>query len=448
MHAFAFICLAAAAPSHALLDARRVLRGSRRLDEVFPELVKLVASDAAASDNFGRSVAVDGGTIVIGAHGKDDLTGAAYVLRASDGEELAKLMASDAAAGDKFGYSVAIAGDTVVVGALEAGTGGRVYVFQKSLLGSTYDQVATLAATTAEAEDQFGASVAIVSGLTGATIVVGAPGSDGGRGAVHVFQKSLLGGTFELVVTRSADDAAASDLFGNSVAIDGDTVVVGAYKDDDGGTNSGSVYVFHATDATDVGMIKLTAAADAAAYDQFGICVDIAGDTIVVGANGDDDGGTNSGSVYVFRTSDGGASYDQVAHLIAADATGDEYFGKSAAIAGDTVVVGARMDDDGGYDSGSAYVYRPSDDSYDQVAKLTASDAAQNDYFGFSVAIDGGTVVVGAYGDDDGGSTSGSAYVFEDDSSWWDYFSSDAAATRRLPQAMILLAAAAAMLAL
>ena len=213
-----------------------------------------------------------------------------------------------------------------MVGALEAGTGGRVYVFQKSLLGSTYDQVATLAAATAEAGDQFGASVAIVSGLTGATIVVGAPGSDGGRGAVHVFQKSLLGGTFELVVTRSADDAAAGDLFGASVAIDGDTVVVGAYKDDDGGTNSGSVYVFHATDATDVGMIKLTAS-DAAAYDQFGICVDIAGDTIVVGANGDDDGGTNSGSVYVFRTSDGGASYDQVAHLIAADAAAGVYFG-------------------------------------------------------------------------------------------------------------------------
>jgi hypothetical protein len=446
MHAFAFICLAAAAPSHALLDARRVLRGSRRLDEVFPELVKLVASDAAASDNFGRSVAVDGGTIVIGAHGKDDLTGAAYVRRASDGEELAKLMASDAAAGDKFGYSVAIAGDTVVVGALEAGTGGRVYVFQKSLLGSTYDQVATLAAATAEAGDQFGASVAIASGLTGATIVVGAPGSDGGRGAAHVFQKSMAGGTFELVVTRSADDAAAGDNFGYSVAIDGDTVVVGAHKDDDGGTNSGSVYVFDATDATDVGMIKLTAS-DAASSDQFGICVDIAGDTVVVGANCDDDGGTNSGSVYVFRTSDGGASYGQVAKLTASDAAGHEYFGKSAAIAGDTVVVGARMDDDGGYDSGSAYVYRPSDDSYDQVAKLTASDAAQNDYFGFSVAIDGGTVVVGAYGDDDGGSTSGSAYVFEDDSSWWDYFSSDAA-TRRLPRAMILLAAAAAMLAL
>ena len=499
MHAFAFICLAAAAPSHALLDARRVLRGSRRLDEVFPELVKLVANDAAASDNFGRSVAVDGGTIVIGAHGKDDLTGAAYVRRASDGEELAKLMASDAAAGDKFGYSVAIAGDTVVVGALEAGTGGRVYVFQKSLLGSTYDQVATLAAATAEAGDQFGASVAIVSGLTGATIVVGAPGSDGGRGAVYVFQKSLLGGTFELVVTRSADDAAAGDLFGASVAIAGGTIVVRAY-------NTDTAYVFRTSDggATYGQVAKL---------DGSGGPVAIDGDTIVVGSNvfrttdggftvvkassgthcgeGDaagkkvlvpsalaatrccgsiSDSFCNNGndlcqSGYVtyevakatcedagarlctpdeleLRKNEGGAkgtgcnfdiayvwsseaTYGQVAKLTASD--GDHprhYFGSSVAIAGGTIVVGARSDDDAGSYAGSAYVYRTTDGAtYVEVAKLTAADAASSDYFGRSVAIDGSTFVIGApYDDDDAcpynmNCDSGSVYVFREEGS-------------------------------
>ena len=125
MHAFAFICLAAAAP-HAwgLLDARARRRGreagkNRRLsDELFPELVKLVASDAAAVDYFGSSVAIDGDTVVIGATGAGT-GGAVYVLRASDGEELAKLTASDAAIADLFGYSVAIDGNTIVVGAHE-----------------------------------------------------------------------------------------------------------------------------------------------------------------------------------------------------------------------------------------------------------------------------------------------------------------------------------------
>merc|ERR1719240_1539417 len=121
----------------------------------------------------------------------------------------------------------------------------------------------------------------------------------------------------------------------------------------------------------------------------------------------------------------------------------NDYFGVSVAIAGNTIVVGANQPtywdgsshvDDG---PGSVYVFRTSDSgaSYDQVAKLTAADAAASDSFGVSVAIAGGTIVVGAYGDDDAGtySNSGSVYVFEDESSWWDYFSSDAAAARALP---------------
>merc|ERR1719152_960403 len=134
---------------------------------------------------------------------------------------------------------------------------------------------------------------------------------------------------------------------------------------------------------------------------------------------------------------------------MASDAAASDYFGRSVAIDGNTIVVGADGDDDAGSKTGVAYVFRTSDSgaSYDQVAKLTASDAAASDQFGYSVAIDGGTVVVGARYDDDGGASSGSAYVFEDESGWWDYFSSDAA-TRRLPSAMILLAAAAVLAAI
>ena len=157
----------------------------------------------------------------------------------------------------------------------------------------------------------------------------------------------------------------------------------------------------------------------------------IEGDTIVVGAYRDGNtsgapyyvGGT--GAAYVYRTTDGGATYNQVAKLTASDAAEWDRFGWSVAIEGDTIVVGAHYDDDGGSNSGSAYVFRTSDDgaTYVEVAKLTAADAAGNDLFGTSVAIAGGTVVVGATGDDDDACPdnmncdSGSVYVFREEGS-------------------------------
>ena len=225
----------------------------------------------------------------------------------------------------------------------------------------------------------------------------------------------------------AASDAVSYDSFGNSVAIAGGTVVVGAHHDDDDGSESGSAYVFRTSDggATYVEVAKLTAS-DAASDDRFGVSVAIAGDTVVIGATGDDDGGSDSGSAYVFHTTDGGATYGQVAKLTAADGAAYDNFGIPVAIAGDTVVVGAYFDKIGGgnghiyYSHGSAYVFRTTDGgaTYDQVAKLTAADAAWGDQFGRSVAIDGATVVVGARSDDDASGctdtycNSGSAYVF------------------------------------
>ena len=433
------LLLAAAAGARARLAPRdreiARLTGGRRLSDSnpgvsFEQLVKMTASDAAMSDYFGRSVAVDGDTIVIGAYNKDDETGAVYVLRASDGEELAKLTASDGAAGDKFGWSVAIDGDTIVIGAYldddGGGSSGSVYVFRTSDGGATYGQVAKLTAADASVANFFGVSVAI----DGNTVVVGANAAGTG-GAVYVFRTTDGGATYDQVAKLTASDAASNDRFGNRVAIDGDTIVVGAYNDGNTGVNlsdgSGSVYVFRTTDggATYGQVAKLTAA-DAAAGDYFGNSVAIDGDTIVVGAPGCTYSWCPavSGSVYVFRTTDDGATYDQVAKLTADDAAASDQFGISVAIDGDTIVIGANWDDDGGSRSGSAYVFRTTDDgaTYGQVAKLTASDAATQDFFGSSVAIDGATVVVGARGDShDGGAWAGSAYVFSSDSN---YFSS------------------------
>ena len=259
----------------------------------------------------------------------------------------------------------------------------------------------------------------------------------GTRSLVEVDRRRRLANNQE-VAKLTATDAAAGDCFGYSVAIDGATVVVGAQNN--GG--SGSAYVFRTTDggATYDQVAKLTAS-DAASMDLFGEFVAIDGTTVVVGAYGAGTGG----AVYAFRTTDDGATYDEVAKLTATDAAVYDKFGTSVAVDGGTIVVGAQGDDDAASGSGSVYVFRTTDGgaTYGQVAKLTAADAAYAAYFGASVAIDGDTTVVGAYGDDDGSSStnhdSGAAYIFSSDSSWWDYFSSDA--TRPLPPAMVLLVA-------
>jgi hypothetical protein len=316
--------------------------------------------------------------------------------------EVAKLRAAGAAAEDDFGRSVAIDGGTVVVGAPQWDNGGSgvVYVFRTTDGGATYGQVAKLTASDASSRDYFGCSVAI----DGDTVVVGAYWKSSGRGALYVFL-TTGGATYGEVARLTASDATYGDEFGRSVAIDGDTVVVGATQDYSYGT--GAVYVFRTTDggATYVEVAKLTAA-DGAVGDRFGISVAIDGATVVIGAYWDDN---FSGSAYVFRTTDGGATYGQVAKLTA-DTANAYYFGVSVAIAGDTVVVGAYYENN---QRGAAYVFRTTDGgaTYGQVAKLTAADAAAYDFFGY-VAIDGDSVVIGSPYDDDGGDRSGSAYVF------------------------------------
>merc|ERR1719271_89346 len=211
-----------------------------------------------------------------------------------------------------------------------------------------------------------------------------------------------------------ASDAAEDDRFGDSVAVSGDLVVVGAYGNDDTGDRSGSAYVYRTTNggASWTQVAKLVAS-DAAAEDWFGESVTVSGDLVVVGADGNDDAGSYSGSAYVFRTTNDGASWTQVAKLVASDAAKDDYFGNSVAISGDLVVVGARGNDDAGSASGSAYVFRTTNGgaSWTQSAKLVASDAAKSDFFGDSVAVSGDLVVVGAKYNADAGDSSGSAYV-------------------------------------
>jgi len=155
---------------------------------------------------------------------------------------------------------------------------------------------------------------------------------------------------------------------------------------------------------------KLTAS-DGAAHDYFGTSVSLSGNRALVGAYQDDDNGSDSGSAYVFEWN--GSAWTQVAKLTASDGAASDYFGHSVSLSGNRALVGAYRDDDNGTDSGSAYVFEWDGSAWTQVAKLTASDGAAYERFGYSVSLSGDRALVGAYLDDDNGSFSGSAYVLE-----------------------------------
>jgi esterase/lipase superfamily enzyme len=382
----------------------------------FVELHKLTASDAAAGDWFGISVAISGSTAIVGAVYDDDAgswSGSAYLYNFSDPCNITeiKITASDAAADDRFGRSVAISGNTAIVGARlddDACPGdpgcnsGSAYLYYLSDPCNITEIKIT--ASDAAAGDQFGWSVAI----SGTTALVGASLNDDASensGSAYLYDFSDPCNITEIKLTAS--DAALGDQFGYSVAISGTTAIVGAYKDDDAGGDSGSAYLYDFSDPNNIIETKLTAS-DAATGDFFGNSVAISGSTALVGAYRDDDAGGDSGSAYLFDVATG----SQIAKLTASDAATGDFFGASVAISGSTALVGATGNDDVGSSSGSAYLYEFTDPNNIIETKLTASDAEAWDEFGDSVAFSGATAIVGARLDDDAGTSSGSAYLF------------------------------------
>lgn len=338
--------------------------------------------------------------------------------------QTAKLTASDAASRDHFGYVVAISdNDTIVIGASgnddNGETSGSAYVFVKPATGwVNMTQTAKLNPGDGFEGDYFGNSVAISDD----TIVVGAfldddMGTD--SGSAYVFVKPATGWTNMTHTAKlTPGDGSDYDYFGRSVAISGGTIVVGASLDDVSGPSSGSAYVFvkPETGWTNMNHTAKLTAGDVADIDRFGCSVAISGDTVVVGSFFDDEIGTDSGCAYVFvQPGSGWTDMTHTAKLTAGDGAAGDYFGYAVAISGDTVVVGSFFDNDMGLDSGSAYIFVKPETGWANMthtAKLTAGDGAANDNFGRSVAISGYTIVIGAPFDDVKGTDSGSAYVF------------------------------------
>ncbi|MFG0319612.1 MAG: FG-GAP repeat protein [Planctomycetota bacterium JB042] len=381
---------------------------------VFEELEKVVPSDGAAGDTYGGPLAVDGDVLVVGAPLADGVhpnSGAAYVHRRIGGAwvEEAKLQSDDPQPYDDFGISVDVEGDVLVVGAFfddevlpDAGA-AFVYVHD----GHAWVPTQKLTASTPGFQARFGRAVA----LEGDWLAISAYRSDdlgADSGSVHLFRR--VAGTWVERQKLVASDGAAGDLFGVDLAFCGDALLVGAYFDDTTHPDTGSAYVFRFDGNTWSEEAKLVPA-DAAAGDVLGASVALDGDTAVVGSYGDDAAGFDSGAVYVFERV--GGAWIERQELVAADTGQGDEFGWAVDVRGDVLAVGAYEDDDLGHDSGAAYVFRRVGGVWVEERKIRPSDGASLDWFGSSVGILGDDLWVGSMRDDQAAVDVGAAYRFD-----------------------------------
>ncbi len=383
------------------------------------EEAKLIADDGAADDLFGFGVALDGNTAVIGAHqadiGGSSDQGAAYIFNRSGAiwSQTQKLVNGAGAAGDEFGSAVALDGETVLVGTPLDDIGGNidqggVYVYLK--IGSNWQEVALLTAEFGAAGDEFGTAVA----LDGNTALVGAPFKDRifitDQGAAYVFTGS--GVSWSQEARLMALDGTGDDRFGGAVALDGNTALIGAHLADiNGNSNQGAGYVFvrEGGSWSQQGKIKDDGGA---AGDRLGRSVAIEGDTALLGAPRVDVFGTsNQGAAYVYiRQDDSWSLQSRLTDWSGGDA-GDR-FGRSVALDGDTALIGSIYAGDS--DQGAIYTFSRSDIPWLPDGEATANDGAGGDEFGYAVAFQGDRALVGAVAAP-GITTAdaGAAYIFE-----------------------------------
>lgn len=428
--------------------------------QVYNQIQKIIASDRASGDVFGIAVSVSGSYAIVGAQNEAEdaagmntlvYAGSAYIFEKDNNGhwvQTQKIVPSDRTSNDYFGGAVSISGNRAIVGAYEKnaiGTNlfshaGAAYIFERDGNG-IWNEVKKIVASDTGATDHFGYSVSI----SGDRVIVGSPldaeDVTGGNtlssaGSAYLFERDGNGNwsqTQKIVPT----DRASADLFGASVSISADYAIVGAYQEDEnpaGGNtlnNAGSAYIFQRDGNNVWNQTQKIVSSDRAITDRFGISVSISGTYLVVGAYLEDESETggstlsNAGSAYIFER-DGNNNWVQVKKITSSDRDPNDNFGQSVNITGNYVIVGAQheaADTQGGNilaSAGAAYLFkRNGNGNWNQTQKIVASDRANSDYFGFSVAISADYAFVGAYLEDEnltGGNSlngAGSSYIFE-----------------------------------
>ncbi|MHC5065876.1 MAG: hypothetical protein ACYTG5_18080 [Planctomycetota bacterium] len=321
------------------------------------QLVRVGLASGPAGSEFGQALALNGNDLVIGSAGNDSQgqdSGAVFVYEEKDGSIAGPdvLVPRDPWPSSFFGNAVAIDGDRIVVGAKgtsqEGPWTGTAYVFERS--GGVWSEQARLIAASQTSWDLFGHAVAI----SGDTILVSARWKGLGikhlAGAVFVFERLPSG---RYARSRLVGEAVG-DMFGESLAIDGDTIAIGAWSADAHGLNSGAVHIFVRQGSEWVQEARVCAL-DGAPYDHFGASLALAGDLLVVGAEGDDDLQNERGSVYVFERQAG--AWNQTAKLGPSDGAQQDLFGTTVAIDSGVIYVGSPAHANPGGGSGAIYRY-------------------------------------------------------------------------------------------
>ncbi|MHC4460927.1 MAG: FG-GAP repeat protein [Planctomycetota bacterium] len=240
---------------------------------------------------------------------------------------------------------------------------------------------------------------------------------NGSRGVVYIYSRSTDSNDPNWFLQDQIAHAPIGEAFGEAVSIDGDWAIVGARDEDSNGLLRGAAYMIHWDGANWVEQQRLEAS-DKSNLDSFGYSVSISGNYAIVGAYlGDKNGGpSDSGTAYIFHWD--GLSWNEKIELSASDAEDEDHFGNSVSIDGNYAIIGAYFDDDNGYGSGSAYIFKRDGNepnNWSEQAKIMASDGSDGAAFGCSVSLDGDYAIAGAFGQDSGGA----AYVFKRDGASW-----------------------------
>lgn len=384
------------------------------------EDVRFQASDAAVGDRFGFDVALSGDRALVGVifddmPSKIDAGSARIFERQGSGAwtQVANLIAFDAFAGDQFGYSVALDDDRAIVGSPQdddkGSASGSAYVFERQSNG-TWTLAAKLVAADGAIGDFFGRAVAI----DGDRALVGSVLDDdgaGNAGSVYAYERSS-GGTWSFVQKLGAASPEADARFGIEIALDGDRVAIGATLDDEAALDAGEVYVFEHGFGGWSEVAELVAP-DAAASDEFGEALALEGDRLIVGVRKDDDGATDAGSARVFERSAGGV-WSEVAALRASTPVAGALLGSSVALEGDRAVAGATSEGSLPAAPGRALLFtRESTSVWHETALLASSAGSNSALFGEAAALSNGRLLISADQDDTGATNAGAAMVFE-----------------------------------
>jgi len=381
-------------------------------------LARVQAADGAPGDNFGHAVAIDGDLMAVGASAATingvNGAGAVYLFRRDTNTptgwtEFKKLMVVLPELNELYGANVALDGDVLAVGATARNVGansdvGVVYLYERNQGGADNWGLRTTLSEPLGGFASYGSAVA----LDGDLLLIGAEGAFQLRGAAYLYDRSVDWGKIKEL--RDVD-GVISDYFGATVAIEGDTIVVGQpmYTLSSRADNSGAAFIFGRDQGgpNNWGQVTRLAAGSPEPDSRFGSAVALNGATVVVGASEASSGGSSpvpqTGAAYIFQRDQGGSnSWGIVKRLVAEDGADGDRYGETLALVGDELWVGAALSDASGSNAqGMVYRYgrdRGGAGAWGETPGLEAEDGEANDQFGSAIAVSGTTAVVGALG--------------------------------------------------